>query len=342
MAKGPEPDSSKGMPKEAAFHPDKRIEAAESAHRPVAGLVLAAAFSAVLVTALLAIPREQAPLPAIARYAMLVAIPQWKITEPVNEVVYGTRGFDTFGETFLLLAAVVAIGTLSRAREARRGFIGEELAAEREQGQVDPAEPADAGEQKARRAEKGEQGTSARKLPDFLPLGTPGPESAEAMTVVVRGAVRVGAPVLLVVGLYVVAWGYSPGGGFPAGAAIVGVILFAYAAYGYNKVEAVIRPDVIEPIEMSGALAIVAVEALGLIIKGSFSASWAPLAQLGTPLSGGVLQLFSVSELVEVATGLTLVLFGLLSMTHDWTPDEGHDEQRLAGPAGRPGAGERP
>ena len=292
-------------------------------------------------TALVAIPREHAPLPAIARYAMIVAIPQWKITEPVNEVVYGTRGFDTFGETFLLLAAVVGIGTLSRAREARRGFIGEEVAGEREQGEVDPAGAAGSGEDNARRAEQEEQGASHRRLPDHEPLGSPGPETAEAMTAVVRGAVRVAAPVLLVVGLYVVAWGYSPGGGFPGGAAVVGVILFAYAAYGYNKVASIVRPELVEPIEMSGALAIVAVEALGLIIKGSFSANWAPLAQVGTPLSGGVLQLFSVSELVEVATGLTLALFGLLSMTHDWSPDEGPTEQALAGPPGRPGAGER-
>ena len=49
------------------------------------------------------------PLPAVARYAMDVALPRWGLTEPVNEVVYGTRGFDTFGETFLLLAAVVSV-----------------------------------------------------------------------------------------------------------------------------------------------------------------------------------------------------------------------------------------
>lgn len=317
------------------------LEASESPRRPLAGFVLAGAFAAVLVAALVGIPREHAALPAIARQALLVAIPHWKITEPVNEIVYGTRGFDTFGETFLLLAAVVGIGTLTRAREARRGFIGEEVAGEREQGEVDPAVPTGAGEEEARRAEKGEQQGRRRKLPDFVPLGTASPETADAMTVVVRGAVRLAAPVLFVVGLYVVAWGYSPGGGFPAGAALVGVVLFAYAAYGYKKVEPVIRPDVIEPIEMSGALAIVAVEALGLILKGSFSASWAPLAQVATPLSGGVLQLFSVSELVEVATGLTLVIFGLLSMTHDWSPDEDGGESSFAGPAGRPGAGER-
>ena len=59
---------------------------------------------------------------------MTVAIPKWHTLEPVNEVVYGTRGFDTFGETFLLLAAVVGIGMITRSREARRGFIGEEVA----------------------------------------------------------------------------------------------------------------------------------------------------------------------------------------------------------------------
>ena len=42
------------------------------------------------------------------------------------------------------------------------------------------------------------------------------------MTVIVRGSVRIVSPVLLIVGVYLVAWGYSPGGGFPAGAVIMG------------------------------------------------------------------------------------------------------------------------
>src|SRR5690242_20197789 len=105
----------------------------EPRHRPAVGLVLAGAVAALLGVALLALPPGTNPLPAIARQALTVALPQWGTTEPVSEVVYGTRGFDTFGETFLLLAAVVAIGVLSRTREARRGFIGEAAAGEREQ-----------------------------------------------------------------------------------------------------------------------------------------------------------------------------------------------------------------
>jgi multicomponent Na+:H+ antiporter subunit B len=46
-----------------------------------------------------------------------------------------------------------------------------------------------------------------------------------------------------------------------------------------------------------------------------------------TILSGGVLQAFSLSELVEVGTGLTLVVFALLGMGHDWTGDEEEQER---------------
>src|SRR5689334_18208210 len=97
----------------------------EPRHRPAVGWVLAGAATAGLAVAVLAAPRGSYPLPAIARQALAVALPQWRTTEPVSEVVYGTRGFDTFGETFLLLAAVVGGSVIVRPREPRRGFIGE-------------------------------------------------------------------------------------------------------------------------------------------------------------------------------------------------------------------------
>ena len=60
------------------------------------------------------------------------------------------------------------------------------------------------------------------------------------MTVVVRNAVRVVLPILAVAGLYLVTWGYSPGGGFPGGAVILGVLLLVYASYGRRKISKVI------------------------------------------------------------------------------------------------------
>jgi multicomponent Na+:H+ antiporter subunit B len=147
------------------------------------------------------------------------------------------------------------------------------------------------------------------------------------MTVVVRGAVRVVSAVLLIVGVYLVAWGYSPGGGFPGGAVIAGVILLVYVGFGYRKVRKVVRPEVIEPLELGGALLIVLIESLGLVLKGSFSANFLPAGAVQTLQSGGVLQAFSGSELIEVSTGLTLAIFGLLSMGHDWSERDGDDDK---------------
>lgn len=277
-------------------------------HRPLVGLAIAGGMAAILGIVFVHLPRESAPLSAVARYAMDVALTKWKTTEPVNEIVYGTRGFDTFGETFLLLAAVVCVTVLARSKEPRRGFIGEHEAGEREQAEDDPA--SGGGDATARRAERAETATDG---------------AGQAMTVVVRVAVRLVSPVLAVAGLYLVAWGYSPGGGFPGGAVLAGVVLLVYAAFGYKKVARVVRSGVLESLELAGALAIVACETLGLILRGSFSANWLPLAPLETIRSGGVLQVFSGSELVEVGTGLVLVIFSILGMSHDWTPDADDD-----------------
>jgi multicomponent Na+:H+ antiporter subunit B len=300
----------------------------ESHHRPVVGLVLLTLVAVAFGTTMWGLPRERAPLPAIAREALTTAQPKWHTLEPVNEVVYGSRGFDTFGETFLLLAAVVGIGLVARHREARRGFFGEAAAGKEEQAETDPTRTKGSGEQTASRAESEELGRSeGPPTPDAEPLGLPAPEHAQSMSVVVRGGVRTVAPVLLIAGLYLAAWGYSPGGGFPAGAVVLGIVLLAYVSLGYRRIERVIRPEVLEPIEMLGALAIILLGVLGLVYRGSFSASFLPLGQSQTIPSGGILQAFSGSELIEVATGLTLATFALLTMAHDWSPDQNEDER---------------
>jgi multicomponent Na+:H+ antiporter subunit B len=299
----------------------------EPTHRPVVGALIVALMALVLVIAFVHLPREGAPLPAVARYAMEVALPKWGITEPVNEVVYGTRGFDTFGETFLLLGAVVSVIVITREREPRHGFIGEEVAGRQEQLETDP--PSGGGDVAARQAEEREVNSPKGPLtPDNELLGTPAPERAQGMSVVARTAARLVAPMLAMIGIYLVAWGYSPGGGFPAGAVMLGVILLVYATFGYQKIRRVVNPKIFEPIELAGALLIIGVELLGLLIKGSFSANWLPLTETQTIPSGGILQLFSGGEFIEVGTGLVLVVFALLAMRHDWTPDEEEDGQR--------------
>ncbi|NUP52958.1 MAG: sodium:proton antiporter, partial [Catenulispora sp.] len=105
----------------------------EPHHRTAVGVLLTAGTAVLLTGGYLRLAREHAALPAVARYAMDVALPRWNLTEPVNEIVYGTRGFDTFGETFLLLAAVISVILIARPREPRRGYFGEEAAGRREQ-----------------------------------------------------------------------------------------------------------------------------------------------------------------------------------------------------------------
>jgi multicomponent Na+:H+ antiporter subunit B len=100
------------------------------------------------------------------------------------------------------------------------------------------------------------------------------------------------------------------------------VALLLYAGFGYQRIERVIRPAVLETIELGGAGVIIATALLGLVLKGSVTANWLPLAPAQTILSGGITQLFSLGELIEVGTGLTIAVFALLGMMHDWTPDE--------------------
>ena len=325
----------------------------EPKHRVGVGMLLTASVAVAFGAALLGLPRAHQQLSEVARYAMQTSLPSWHLTEPVNEVVYGSRGFDTFGETFLLLAAVVSVVLLSRPREPRSGYFGEDIAGRREQSEIDPAEAPDSGEREARRAESAESDeesepsddpdadTSAAqkkaavenrpKTPDNELVGGRGPEQAEAMSIIIRGAVRTATPILAVTGCYLVAWGYSPGGGFPGGAVILGVVLLVYAGFGRKRVARVVQPKLIETIEMAGAALIILTEALGLFLKGSFSANWLPLTPPQTIRSGGIVQLFSGGELIEVGTGLIIAVFALLAMSHDWARDKSQDESAPEG-----------
>ncbi|HEY7045960.1 MAG TPA: MnhB domain-containing protein [Jatrophihabitantaceae bacterium] len=290
-------------------------------HRPWVALTLTGGTAAALLIGVLGLPREDTPLPDVARHALDIALPLWGQADPVNEIVYGSRGFDTFGETFILLAAVIAVSTLTRSREPRREYVGEATAGRHEQAEIDPGGGETARDEQTRRAGEAEgEGSAPLPDPDGIPLGTPAPEQAEAMSVVVRVAARVAAIILAVAGIYLGAWGFSPGGGFPAGAAISGVVLLIYVALGRHAVNPVVRPAVLEPTEIIGAFVIIAVGLVGLALKGSLFANWVPLGQPDTILAGGTNQPYSLAEFIEVATGLTIAVFALLGIGHDWAP----------------------
>lgn len=308
----------------AAEHARQEPHTGEEKHRRWLGLIVVLGVGAVLLLGFTGLPGAGAALPAIARRAVHVALPAWGQTEVVSELVYGTRGFDTFGETFLLLAAVFSVLTLSRGREPRSEYLGEATAG-RSAPAADGAGSGDgSGDGTARRAEQDEadDGSDMPYSADDDPLGTPAPERAVAMSVVVRFAARIAAVVLLVAAVYLAAWGYTPGGGFPAGAAVAGVVILLYAAFGHRGVRAAVRPPVLEPIELVGAAGIVAIGLLSLYFRGSMFANFLTLAEPATIRAGGTNQLYSGSELIEVGSGLIIAVFSLLGMGHDWTEDE--------------------
>lgn len=189
---------------------DRRSPREAGWHRAWLGGLLVGGFAAVVAVGFTALPDGSNALPDIARHAMAIALPRWGTTEVVSEVVYGSRAFDTFGETFLLLAAVVAVLLLSRGREPRSEFVGEASAGRAEQEKADPDEGPDRRESQARAAEDQERRDEPEPAPEHADddaLGAPAPERAVAMTVVVRVGARVAAVILAVAGVYLAAWG---------------------------------------------------------------------------------------------------------------------------------------
>jgi multicomponent Na+:H+ antiporter subunit B len=142
------------------------------------------------------------------------------------------------------------------------------------------------------------------------------------MTVVVRSAARIAAVFLFIAGIYLAAWGFTPGGGFPGGVVLTGVAILLYGALGHQRINRLVRPNLLEPVELAGAAGIIAIGVLGLIRRGSMFANFLPLAQPGTILAGGSEQLYSGAELIEVATGLAIAIFSLLGLGHDWAAED--------------------
>lgn len=213
------------------------------ASRGLGGL-LVGGFAAVVAVGFTALPDGSNALPDIARHAMAIALPRWGTTEAVSEVVYGSRAFDTFGETFLLLAAVVAVLLLAGPRTAI-GVRRRSQRRARRAGEGRPRRrPRPAGVTGAcgGRPRAPRRAGARPEHADDDALGAPAPERAVAMTVVVRVGARVAAVILAVAGVYLAAWGYTPGGGFPAGVVLAGCVVLLYTALGHRAVRAAVRP----------------------------------------------------------------------------------------------------
>jgi multicomponent Na+:H+ antiporter subunit B len=117
-------------------------------------------------------------------------------------------------------------------------------------------------------------------------------------------------PVVILLGLFVVAFGFlTPGGGFQGGTVVALGLLLVYLAAEHRAYRRLTPKPVDDVFEGGGAAAFVAL-ALGAIAGGlAFQQNFLPLGTIGAPTSGGSIPLLNWATAIEVAAAFVL-LFG--------------------------------
>jgi multicomponent Na+:H+ antiporter subunit B len=114
---------------------------------------------------------------------------------------------------------------------------------------------------------------------------------------------------VLVLGLWVVAFGYvTPGGGFQGGVVLAGAFLLVYAAAGYRDYHALTPHSALEIAEAVGAGAFAVLGFIGLAYEHAYLRNFLGIGDTGTLYAGGSVALLNWATAVEVTAAL-LVLF---------------------------------
>jgi multicomponent Na+:H+ antiporter subunit B len=115
--------------------------------------------------------------------------------------------------------------------------------------------------------------------------------------------------VLLVIGLWLVAFGLvTPGGGFQGGVVVAGAIVVVFLAAGYRPWRRFGREGLLDPFEGGGAAAYVAVGLAALVAGAPFLHNLLGGGRTGTLVSGGSMSLLNLAVAIEVAAA-NLVLY---------------------------------
>ena len=126
----------------------------------------------------------------------------------------------------------------------------------------------------------------------------------------VRAVGLAAVPLVVLLGLYVVAFGYlTPGGGFQGGVVVALGLLLVYLAADHRSYRTLTPTHVVDVFEGGGAAAFVAL-ALGALAGGlAFQENFLPLGKIGLLTSGGSIPLLNWATAIEVTAAFTL-LFG--------------------------------
>jgi multicomponent Na+:H+ antiporter subunit B len=126
----------------------------------------------------------------------------------------------------------------------------------------------------------------------------------------IRASGMLAAPALLVLGLWVTAFGYvTPGGGFQGGVVVAGAFLLVYLAAGFREYHTVTPHTVLELGEAVGAGAFAVLGFVGLAYDGAYLRNFLGIGDTGTLYAGGSVPLLNWATAIEVSAAL-LILFG--------------------------------
>lgn len=116
-------------------------------------------------------------------------------------------------------------------------------------------------------------------------------------------------PVVVLLGLWLAAYGYvTPGGGFQGGVAVGCAGALLWASTGYRRYQRLTPTSVFDALEGFGAAAYVVVGLIGLGLDGAFLANFLPLGQSGSLASAGSIGLLNWAAALEVA-GANFLLY---------------------------------
>lgn len=143
-----------------------------------------------------------------------------------------------------------------------------------------------------------------------------------------RALGALGAALLFVLGLWVVAFGYvTPGGGFQGGVVLAGAFLLVYVASGYREYHRLTPHPALEIGEALGAGAFAVLGFVGVVSAGAYLGNFLGIGNAGSLYSGGSIALLNWATAIEVCTAMVL-LFSEFLKTYmipaaEWTPDRG-------------------
>lgn len=119
---------------------------------------------------------------------------------------------------------------------------------------------------------------------------------------VMRASGALLVPVVLLLGLWVIAFGYvTPGGGFPGGVIVAGSVLLTWIAASYRDLRTLAPLPVIDAVEAFGAGSYVAIGLAGLGAGGYFLANVLPFGQTNSLLSAGTIAVLNWASALAVA-----------------------------------------